>query len=153
MKRRDVALPGQSFKFAHHLLRLASSTGETVRASKGGHHSRSAIEAPGCLQFRNPFRQPAQLNISHPQDVVSWRKIRLTVIGQFAQAIVSRQIKHNEFAIRTSVPSVEVSWQVTGVRRDAWANKDRIPVEADKKEGERGLYLHPDAFGQPAELG
>ncbi|HXU35475.1 MAG TPA: hypothetical protein VN937_03865 [Blastocatellia bacterium] len=84
---------------------------------------------------------------------MSWRKIRLTVIGQFAQAIVSRQIKHNEFAIRTSVPSVEVSWQVTGVRRDAWANKDRIPVEADKKEGERGLYLHPDAFGQPAELG
>ena len=37
------------------------------------------------------------------------------------------------------------------IRRDAWANKNRIPVEADKKEGERGLYLHPDAFGQPAE--
>src|SRR5256885_6699447 len=42
MKRRDVALPGQPFKFAHHLLRLASSTGEAVRASRRGHHSRSA---------------------------------------------------------------------------------------------------------------
>lgn len=80
-------------------------------------------------------------------------RYQLTVIGQFAQAIVSRKINNNEFAIRTSVPSVEVSWQVTGVRRDAWANKNRIPVEADKKEGERGLYLHPEAFDQPADRG
>jgi hypothetical protein len=46
---------------------------------------------------------------------------------------------------------VEVSWQVTGVRRDAWAEKNRIQVEEDKTERERGFYLHPEAFDQPAE--
>ena len=80
-------------------------------------------------------------------------RYQLTVIGQFAQAIVSRKIRNNEFAIRTSAPGVEVSWQVTGVRRDAWANKNRIPVEEAKPERERGSYLHPEVFNQPEEKG
>ena len=29
----------------------------------------------------------------------------------------------------------------------------RIPVEEEKPAKERGTYLHPDAFGQPAEKG
>jgi hypothetical protein len=80
-------------------------------------------------------------------------RYQLTVIGQFAQAIVSRKIRNNEFAIKTSAPGVEVSWQVTGVRRDAWANKNRIPVEEAKPERERGSYLHPEVFNQPEEKG
>jgi hypothetical protein len=46
---------------------------------------------------------------------------------------------------------MKVSWQVTGIRQDAWANKNRIKVEEDKPEIERGHYLHPEAFGQPEE--
>ena len=80
-------------------------------------------------------------------------RYQLTVIGQFAQAIVSSKIKNNEFTIMTSSPGVEVSWQVTGVRRDAWATKNRITVEVKKKEDERGLYLHPEAFGQTEDRG
>lgn len=78
-------------------------------------------------------------------------RYQLTVIGQFAQAIVAEKIKDNRFKIRTSAPNVEVSWQVTGVRQDAFANKNRIPVEEQKPEKERGSYLHPAAFGQPEE--
>ncbi len=48
---------------------------------------------------------------------------------------------------------VEVSWQVTGIRHDAYANKHRIPVEEQKPEDERGLLLHPDAFNKPEEKG
>jgi len=44
---------------------------------------------------------------------------------------------------------VEVSWQVTGVRHDAYANRYRIPVEEDKALSEQGYYLHPEVFGQP----
>jgi len=77
-------------------------------------------------------------------------RYQLTVIGQFAQAIVSAKVQKNRFVIRTSKPGVEVSWQVTGIRQDAYANANRIPVEEDKPEGERGLYLHPEAFGLPA---
>jgi hypothetical protein len=80
-------------------------------------------------------------------------RYQLTVIGQFAQAIVGRKIDHNRFEIRTSKPGVEVSWQVTGIRQDAYANADRIPVEEEKPASERGFYLHPEAFGQPASRG
>jgi hypothetical protein len=78
---------------------------------------------------------------------------QLTVIGAFAQAIVSDKIKGNRFTIKTSAPRVEVSWQVTGIRRDAWANKNRIKVEEAKSEKERGYYLHPEAYGQSEERG
>jgi len=80
-------------------------------------------------------------------------RYQLTVIGQFAQAIVARKIRDNSFTIRTSAPGVEVSWQVTGIRKDAWANAHRIPVEQDKSETERGYYLHPELFNQPEEKG
>jgi hypothetical protein len=78
-------------------------------------------------------------------------RYQLTVIGQFAQAIVGQKIKGNHFRIMTSAPNVEVSWQVTGVRQDAFANQNRIEVEVEKAENERGFYLHPEAFHQPAE--
>jgi hypothetical protein len=80
-------------------------------------------------------------------------RYQLTVIGQFAQAIVSSKVKGNRFTIRTSVPGIEVSWQVTGIRQDAWADAHRIPVEQDKPERERGYYLHPSLFNQPEEKG
>jgi hypothetical protein len=80
-------------------------------------------------------------------------RYQLTVIGTFAQAIVSDEVKGNRFIIRTSAPSVKVSWQVTGIRRDAWADKNRIPVEVEKDELERGHYLHPEAFSKPEEKG
>jgi trimeric autotransporter adhesin len=47
-------------------------------------------------------------------------RYQLTVIGQFAQAIVAREIQDHQFQIRTNVGNVKVSWQVTGARRDAF---------------------------------
>jgi hypothetical protein len=78
-------------------------------------------------------------------------RYQLTVVGQFAQAIVAEKVKGNRFTIQTSSPNVEVSWQVTGIRQDAWANDNRIRVEEEKSEKERGLYLHPEAFKQSEE--
>jgi hypothetical protein len=80
-------------------------------------------------------------------------RYQLTVIGTFAQAIVAQKVKGNRFTVKTNAPNVEVSWQVTGIRHDAYANKHRIPVEEQKLEDERGLYLHPDAFNQPEDKG
>src|SRR5262249_27177775 len=59
-------------------------------------------------------------------------RYQLTVIGTFAQAIVSQKMNGNRFAIETNSPNVEVSWQVTGIRHDAYANMHRIPVEEQK---------------------
>ena len=76
-------------------------------------------------------------------------RYQLTVIGEFAQAIVAKKIANNRFVIRTNKPQVEVSWQVTGIRHDAYANAHRIPIEEDKPANEQGYYLHPELFGQP----
>ncbi len=80
-------------------------------------------------------------------------RYQLTVIGQFAQAIVAEEIRGNTFVIQTDKPRVKVSWQVTGIRQDPWANANRIPVEVDKPENEQGTYLHPDAYGVSADRG
>ena len=47
---------------------------------------------------------------------------------------------------------MEVSWQVTGIRQDAYASAHRIPVEQDKPATERGKYLHPKEQGMPETL-
>lgn len=80
-------------------------------------------------------------------------RYQLTVIGVFAQAIVASKIKNNRFTIKTDKPQVEVSWQVTGIRQDAYANAHRMPIEEEKAEKERGYYLRPELFGQPEEKG
>jgi hypothetical protein len=80
-------------------------------------------------------------------------RYQLTVIGDFAQAIVSEEITDNRFAIRTDRPNVHVSWQVTGIRHDAWATAHRTPAEMAKPEACRGKYLAPREHGQPMSAG
>ncbi|MDX2198591.1 MAG: hypothetical protein SF069_06415 [Phycisphaerae bacterium] len=79
-------------------------------------------------------------------------RYQLTPIGSFSRAMVSQEVNGNRFVIRTEQPNVKVSWQVTGIRRDAFANANRIPVEEEKPIELRGTYLHPQAFGKPGEL-
>jgi hypothetical protein len=80
-------------------------------------------------------------------------RYQLTVIGQFAQAIVTNEVANHQFSIKTDKPGVKVSWQVTGIRQDAWANAHRIPVEEEKDARERGHYIHPELYGAPEEAG
>ncbi len=74
-------------------------------------------------------------------------RYQLTPMGQFAQVIVGQKIKGNRFLIRTDKPNVEVSWQVTGIRNDAYARQHRIRVEETKLGADRGKYLYPAGFG------
>lgn len=76
-------------------------------------------------------------------------KYQLTCIGQFAQAIVKEEVANNQFIVQTDKPNVKVSWQVTGVRNDKWAQSRRVVPEVEKKGAEKGRYLHPELFGQP----
>jgi hypothetical protein len=77
-------------------------------------------------------------------------RYQLTIIDEadsaaFAQAKVVKGVAENRFTIRTSAPTTIVSWQVTGVRKEAYAEIHRIKVEEEKPEGERGTCLHPEA--------
>ncbi len=79
-------------------------------------------------------------------------RYQLTVIGQFAQAIVADEIANDRFTIKTDKANVKVSWQVTGIRNDAWSKAHPFQVEQLKPEDERGTYQHPELFDQPEEL-
>jgi hypothetical protein len=74
-------------------------------------------------------------------------RYQLTAIGTLAQATVAKKIENNHFTIRTNKPGVEVSWQVTGIRQDAYANAHRVQVEEQKPPIEQGHYLHPELTG------
>jgi len=78
-------------------------------------------------------------------------RYQLTTIGQPAQAWIASKIANHSFTIKTDKPNVEISWQVTGVRQDAWANAHRLPVEAPKLGRDAGHYLHPELYGAPEE--
>ena len=74
-------------------------------------------------------------------------RYQLTTVGQFARAMVATELQDGRFTIQTDQPNVKVSWQVTGIRHDAWANAHRIPTEEEKPAHEQGHYLHPELFG------
>jgi trimeric autotransporter adhesin len=80
-------------------------------------------------------------------------RYQLTAIGQFAQVIVAEEVSDSRFTIKTDKPNVRVSWQVTGIRQDAWANAHRAEAEVEKPEGQRGKYLNPVEHDQPATAG
>ncbi|MCB0749634.1 MAG: hypothetical protein KDC90_19410, partial [Ignavibacteriae bacterium] len=80
-------------------------------------------------------------------------RYQLTCIGGFAPVYIAEKINGNQFKIAGGTAGMEVSWQVTGIRHDAYANAHRIQVEEIKEPEARGKYLHPTAFGQPESAG
>jgi len=80
-------------------------------------------------------------------------RYQLTVIGDFAQAIVASEVFGNQFVIKTDKPNVKVSWQVTGIRKDPYAEQNRVIPEVEKSAEEKGKYLHPKAYGKPENMG
>lgn len=81
-------------------------------------------------------------------------RYQLTAIGGPAPSLhVARKIADGQFVIAGGTPGIEVSWQVTGIRKDASARHDPIVVETDKPVEERGYYLDPAAYGLPEEQG
>ncbi len=79
-------------------------------------------------------------------------RYQLTPIGASGPSLhIAQEIANNRFRIAGGAPRMKVSWQVTGVRVDAWAKAHRIQVEEDKPAEERGRYLHPELYNQPEE--
>jgi hypothetical protein len=78
-------------------------------------------------------------------------RYQLTAIGSPAPDLhISREIRNGTFSVAGGTAGQKVSWQVTGIRQDAWANANRIPVAVDKPKEDRGRYLHPEPFGGEA---
>lgn len=77
-------------------------------------------------------------------------RYQLTAIGAPGPNLyVAQEISSNTFKIAGGTAGMKVSWQVTGIRHDAYANAHRIQVEEDKPAAERGTYIFPELYGQP----
>ncbi len=79
-------------------------------------------------------------------------RYQLTVVGRAhweAKAAVWNEMRHNRFTIRTDQPKVKVSWLVTGVRQDRYANANPTQVIVPKPKADQGKYVHPELFGKP----
>jgi hypothetical protein len=69
-------------------------------------------------------------------------RYQLTCIGGYAPVYIAQEVEDNQFKIAGGTAGLKVSWQVTGVRQDAWANDHPIPVEEWKPIAEQGTYLY-----------
>ena len=141
----NLSKGGGSFKIDHPL----------DPANKYLHHS--FVESP---DMKNIYDGVATLDVNGEAviQMPEWFgtlnrdfRYQLTCIGAFAPVFVAEELAHNQFKIGGGRVGMMVSWQVTGIRQDAWANAHRIPVEELKNNRERGYYLHPDLYGAPAD--
>jgi hypothetical protein len=80
-------------------------------------------------------------------------RYQLTPVGSFAPVYIAHEIQNRRFRIAGGKPELKISWQVIGVRKDAYAKAHPIQVEQEKPEAERGHYLHPVELGLPESRG
>ena len=81
-------------------------------------------------------------------------RYQLTAIGGPGPNLyIAQQVQGNTFRIAGGSPNLQVSWQVTGIRQDPYANANRIQVEVEKPAEERGTYLYPEVQGKARNLG
>jgi hypothetical protein len=78
-------------------------------------------------------------------------RYQLTCLGRHAPVFVAEEIEDNRFRIGGGSPGLKISWLVTGIRQDPWANANPVPPEHEKPEAERGSFIHPSLYGQPEE--
>jgi hypothetical protein len=77
-------------------------------------------------------------------------RYQLTAIGAPGPNLfIAKEIENNSFEISGGDPGMKVSWQVTGIRDDAYARENRIKVEVEKEANEKGQYISPEAHNQP----
>jgi hypothetical protein len=79
-------------------------------------------------------------------------RYQLTAIGVPAPSLhVARELANGRFWIAGGAAGQTVSWQVSGIRDDAWARGNPLEVEEAKTGDERGRYLHPELYGHTEE--
>jgi hypothetical protein len=88
------------------------------------------------------------------EDINTDYRYQLTPIGDPAPNLyIAEEIVNNHFRIAGGKEGMKISWQVTGVRDDPYAQSHPMQVETEKHERERGKYLHPEAYGLDESYG
>jgi hypothetical protein len=114
----------------------------------------SFVESPDMMNIYNGIAvldSTGEASVNLPdyfQALNSDFRYQLTAIGAPGPNLyIAEEISSNRFKIAGGKAGSKVSWQVTGIRKDAYAEAHRIKVEEEKPAQERGHYLHPELFG------
>jgi len=79
-------------------------------------------------------------------------RYQLTPIGAAGPNLyIAEEISDRRFKIAGGTAGMKVCWQITGSRKDAYAQANPIVVEQEKSATERGRYLHPEVYGHSQE--
>jgi hypothetical protein len=65
-------------------------------------------------------------------------RYQLTCLGNYAPVYIAEEVQDNRFTIAGGSPGMKVCWQLTSIRRDAWAAAHGMLVEEDKQMRELG---------------
>jgi hypothetical protein len=117
-----------------------------------------SVESP---QMKNVYDGVAQLD----EEGVAWVQLpeyfqalnrdfryQLSAIGAPApQLHIAEEVAENRFKIAGGQAGMKVSWQLTGIRKDRWAEANPLQVEQEKGAEERGRYLQPELYGDESE--
>jgi trimeric autotransporter adhesin len=74
-------------------------------------------------------------------------RYQLTCVGGSALVYIAEELADNQFRIAGGTAGLKVSWQLTGIRKDAWAKAHPLVVEQEKPETEKAYFRHPELFG------
>jgi hypothetical protein len=80
-------------------------------------------------------------------------RYQLTPIGNWTEAWIASELADGHFTIASRQPKARIAWQITGIRKDAWAEAHRLDVELEKTPEQRGRFLHPVEHGKAESQG
>lgn len=79
-------------------------------------------------------------------------RYQLTCVGGYAPVYIAKEVANNTFEIAGGKPGLKVSWTVTGIRQDPFANTYRVQPEVEKSADEKGKFLYPEVYGKPESM-
>lgn len=111
--------------------------------------SHSFVESPDMMNIYNGnvvLNGNGEATVTLPDYFEALNKdfrYQLTAMGKPSPNIyIAQEIKGNRFQIAGGAPGGKISWTVTGIRHDTYANEHRIPVEEMKPSSARGKLLN-----------
>jgi hypothetical protein len=118
----------------------------------------SFVESPDMMNIYNGnaiLNEKGEAEIELPEWFGALNRdfrYQLTAVGAPGPNLyIAQKVIENKFMVAGGTAGMEVSWQVTGIRKDKWAEANRIQVEVDKKADEKGKYIHPEVYNLPLE--
>jgi hypothetical protein len=106
--------------------------------------SHSFVESPDMMNVYNGnvvLDQDGTATVRLPDYFTALNRdfrYQLTPIGAHAPVYIASKVADNAFTIAGGTAGLEVSWQVTGIRQDAYAAEHPIVVETEKSAADRG---------------